>query len=120
MSGFSLTKRERLHLNSEFKNVFKKGKVCHHPLLTMFVYNRITGNHSDIARLGLVVSRKIGNAVKRNRVKRILREFFRLNKNRLIPGVDIVFIPKNNLTQLNFNQIKKIVSSLWHRAKIIC
>jgi len=49
---------------------------------------------TDAARLGLVVSRKVGGAVKRNRAKRLLRETFRLNRHRLQPPVDIVAIVK--------------------------
>ncbi|SHN49361.1 ribonuclease P protein component [Desulfovibrio litoralis DSM 11393] len=48
-------------------------------------------------RLGLAVGRKIGSAVKRNRVKRVLREFFRLNQYDIPNGFDYVVIPKKHL-----------------------
>lgn len=48
-------------------------------------------------RLGLAVTKKIGSAVRRNRVKRVLREFFRLNQTDMPPAVDVVVVAKRNL-----------------------
>ena len=48
-------------------------------------------------RVGFAVSKKIGSAVRRNRVKRVLREFFRLHQTLLPPGTDIVVVPKRQL-----------------------
>jgi ribonuclease P protein component len=47
----------------------------------------------DLSRLGLVVSKKVGDSVRRNRVKRLFREAFRLNKDRLPGGFDLVVAP---------------------------
>ena len=51
-------------------------------------------------RLGLAVTRKTGCAVVRNRVKRVVREFFRLNQGRLVSGYDLVVVPKKTLQPL--------------------
>lgn len=51
---------------------------------------------SDVGRLGLAVTRKCGNAVERNRIKRVLREFFRLRQQDM-PVMDIVVTPKRHL-----------------------
>ena len=56
-----------------------------------------TGNAPVPARLGLTVGRKVGNAVARNRLKRVLREFFRLHQALLEDPLDIVVVPKRSV-----------------------
>ena len=58
----------------------------------------VFGCENDLpnARLGLSVSRKVGNAVVRNRWKRVIREAFRLSRSQLPEGIDLVVIPKSN------------------------
>ncbi|NIS61776.1 MAG: ribonuclease P protein component [Proteobacteria bacterium] len=54
-------------------------------------------NDKDSKRLGLVVGRKVGGAVARNRIKRLLREFFRLNKERMPESSDLIVLAKENI-----------------------
>ncbi|VTS01864.1 ribonuclease P protein component [Tuwongella immobilis] len=69
-------------------------------------------------RIGLSVSRRVGNAVKRNRIKRLFREAFRLSKSELPPGLDLILIPRAGKT-LELEQIRaslvKLVSQLRRR-----
>ncbi len=62
-------------------------------------------NRLNIPRLGIIVSKKVGNAVKRNRVKRVVRAFFRLNKA-LIQKLDYIFIAKNNIDNISYKQLR--------------
>lgn len=62
-------------------------------------------------RLGLAVTRRLGKAVRRNRVKRLLREFFRRHKNQLPPG-DLVIMAKKGAAELTLRQVEEELGPL--------
>jgi ribonuclease P protein component len=84
---------ERLRCAFEFRTVFDRGSCFRSPCLRVH-YQRTAGGPS---RMGLVVTRRIGNAVKRNRVKRLLREVYRRNKERLPCSMDIILLPQGGV-----------------------
>ena len=86
----TLPKSHRLRRPSEFKAVYgAKQRAGDYALLVFALRNRLP--HS---RLGLSVSKKNGNAVRRNRIKRLLREAFRLEQHDLPPDLDVILIPR--------------------------
>ena len=90
MKRFSLGREERLRSPYEFKRVRREGETNHTDHFKVF----ILPNNLHKQRLGITTSRKVGSAAKRNRVKRLLREFFRLHKVFLPCSSDILFIAK--------------------------
>ena len=89
--GFQFRKAEHLTRKKEFERVFDEGKVFKNDKAVLYVIP----NDFQQSRLGLVVSKKVGNAVRRNRAKRLLREAYRLNKHLLKTHVDIIAIPRH-------------------------
>jgi ribonuclease P protein component len=81
---------ERLHNALEYEKVFEKGRCFRTPWLRV----HYRANEHGHSRLGLVVSRRVGKAVLRNRIKRILRDVFRRNKGRLPAALDVVLVPQ--------------------------
>jgi len=96
MKSFSFPKSERLLNRKDFVNLNRFGKKCHtRHFLVIFRQNLL-----GINRLGITASKKAGNAVKRNRIKRLIREYFRLNKHNIYQGCDIIIIAKKGADEL--------------------
>ena len=85
-----------LKQNHEFRRLYSKGKSAVSPYFA--VYCRKTKR--PISRLGITTGLKLGNAVKRNRARRRIRELYRTNENRLLPGYDIVVVARTRAGDL--------------------
>jgi len=82
--------------NGDFKKIFSRGKsVADRYLVLYFLKNNL-----EICRFGFVVSKKIGNAVIRNRIRRLFREACRLNLEKFPAGYDFLLVARHNTTQL--------------------
>jgi ribonuclease P protein component len=112
MAEFEYPRDLRLLTGSDFKRVFDKAiyKVSDPNLLILSRPNE-TGH----ARIGFVISKKnVRLAVNRNRVKRIIRESFRLNQHNL-PSCDIVILARKGVDKLEREDIHSLISKCWVR-----
>lgn len=102
MKRYPLGKEEKVLKSSEYRKVLRDGKGINTEHFRIVICH----NHLEKRRLGITVSRKIGAAVKRNRTKRLLREFFRLHRDCLPPSSDILFIAKTGADGLDFKEVQ--------------
>ena len=108
MGDYSFTKLERLTKRPEFQKVLAEGKKNRiGRLCTIFSIP----NGLNRKRLGIIASKKVGNAVARNRVKRAIRETFRQIKHRMTPAVDIVVISGKEMVAESYNVIDEKLSN---------
>ena len=107
---YSYSRQYRLASKNEVQSVFaaKPKKVSHNYLLILY-----TPNQLDHARLGLIVGKQhLRRAVDRNRVRRIIRDSFRLQKDQL-RGLDLVVMIRSNCSKLETKQIRNDIDHLW-------
>ena len=114
MTEFRYPRRLRLLTGRDFQSVFDdvQLKVPDQPILILSRPNDL-----DHPRLGFVISKKnIRKAVKRNRVRRIIRESFRLNQHNL-PAVDMIIMARQGLGDLENDEVHKLMKKCWSRLK---
>ena len=107
--------RNTLKKNSDFRRLYSKGKSAVTPY--MVVYCR--KNRTDINRTGYTVSTKLGHAVVRNRIRRRLREIYRLNAPALISGFDIVIVARSRCVDGSYSAMNSAFLSACERLGLI-
>jgi ribonuclease P protein component len=95
--GVRRAKRGRLSRSAEFERVYRQGRSHANRFLVLYAFPR---GGEDEPRVGLSVSRKIGGAVERNRVKRLLREAFSASADALPAGHDVVVVARPDVRDL--------------------
>ena len=102
---------QSLKSNHDFKIVYNNGKSYANKYLVMYVFE----NHSNENRIGISVSKKVGNSVVRHRITRLIRESYRLHENIFNSGLDIVVIARNSASAITYQETE---SALLHLAKL--
>ncbi|MFY4776217.1 ribonuclease P protein component [Metabacillus sp. RGM 3146] len=110
-----MKKRNRIKKNDDFQDVFKKGKSMAN---RQFVIYMLDNPEEKEFRLGLSVSKKIGNAVTRNRVKRLIRQIFQEEKESLLKGRDYIVIARKPAAEMNYQEVKSSLFHLFKKTKV--
>ena len=108
-----MQRRHRLTSSKQFSQIHREGLSIANRLLVV----RVLSNGLDHSRFGFLVSKRIGNAVVRNRVKRRLREAVRLSLVK--PGWDAVFIARRDISRADFQELKQATVSLLRRTQLV-
>ncbi|MBU8905759.1 ribonuclease P protein component [Desertibacillus haloalkaliphilus] len=110
-----MKKEYRIKKNDDFSLVFKHGTSVANRQFVLYVLNK---KEQDHFRLGLSVSKRIGNAVTRVRVKRLIREVFRELEDDIISSNDYVVIARKPTADMDFWEVKKSLTHVFKRAKV--
>ncbi|MCK4401571.1 ribonuclease P protein component [bacterium] len=118
MKNFSFSRDERLKKYNQIKLVFKNGrKYC-----GVSVNLHVRANDAPETKLGIVVRMSKafkGRAVQRNMIKRLVREFYRLNKHRIVKGIDLVFeVFLSSSNMYKYNDVETNAFNLCKKARI--
>ena len=115
--GYICVKIEKLRKNSEFRAVYRRGRSFSNSILVLYVFKNY--KNKDINRLGISVSKKVGCSVVRNRVKRLIRESYRLNKHEFKTGYDFIFIARTTINGSSYLEVEKCLIGLLNKFKLV-
>lgn len=102
---------DSLKKNRDFQKVYHNGKSFANKYLVMYVLE----NNLEINRIGISVSKKVGNSVVRHRITRLIRESYRLHEEMFNSGLDIVVIARANAKSILYTDME---SALLHLARL--
>jgi ribonuclease P protein component len=109
-------KKNRLTKREYFDKVYRHGKSsANHQFV---LYYKAQPRQASF-RFGVSVSKKLGNAVVRNRIRRVLKEIVRLNADRLPGGYDLILIARKPMTEMSYHEIEKSVFHVLKRASLL-
>jgi len=103
-----MKRQYRLRKNADFQRIRRFGKSKSNRLMVLIVLP----NRSNRSRFGFAVSKRIGKAVRRNKIKRQMREAVRLRQEKIQPGWDLLFIARAPIKRANYQDIAQAVYSL--------
>ena len=106
-----MNKVNSLRKNEDFKKVYSTGKNYWNRNLILYILK----NDEDYNRVGYSITKKIGNSVVRNKVRRRMKEIYRLNVDKLETGYDLIIIPKKNVVDISY---KELESAMLHILKL--
>jgi ribonuclease P protein component len=102
-------KRERITHPQDFRRTMKLGKRLHSRNFILFIQK----NENQFHRLGIVVKKEIGSATFRNRMKRYIREFFRLHKHQIKGSYDIILMVKKGCSVNRHREVEEELRGLF-------
>lgn len=115
MKRYKLVKRIFLKKNRDFQRVYQKGMSYANHMMVLYLLQQKTKQK----KVGFAAGKRLGNAVIRNRVKRLLREVYRLNQHRLIDGIELLLVGRKPIIDVGYQEVDRAFKALCKRAKIL-
>jgi ribonuclease P protein component len=112
-------RQQHIRTQADFSAVRRKGRRIECHAFRFFGLKKESDGSIEEIRLGVVASRRVGNAVVRNRLKRRIREIFRLNQEKIMRGVDIVVVLRASAFQLEYKELEERFLHAVERAHIL-
>ena len=106
---------ESLKKNIDFQNVYRNGKSYANRFLVVYILE----NHTEKNRLGISVSKKVGNSVIRHHLTRLIRESYRLHEDMFDSGLDIVVIARATARNISYHEVESALMHLGRLHKIV-
>lgn len=110
-----MRRKYRLRKEEEFERVRREGQSWRNRWLVLWALP----NRLGYSRFGFAAGRRLGKAVKRNRVKRLMREVARLRQPDIRPGWDLVFIARGPMSQAGLDEVRWAMDNLLARANLL-
>lgn len=112
---YTLKKSNKLKSKKSFQFVYGNGRAVVDPMSVFY----ILADQGEDLKIGLAVGKKLGCAVVRNRVKRVMREVFRMHSAELKKGYHIVWVARQKLTKADYNTFERVFLRLAKRAALL-
>ena len=106
---------ESLKKSKDFQNVYRNGKSYANRFLVVYILE----NHTEKNRLGISVSKKVGNSVIRHHLTRLIRESYRLHEDMFDSGLDIVVIARATARNISYYEVESALMHLGRLHKIV-
>lgn len=116
MLDLGIKKKYRIKKNDEFQKVFQNGRSTANRQFVIYVLDK---PEQPYFRVGLSVSKKLGKAVVRNRIKRYIRQVFLETGEQIVPGKDYVIIARRPVSDMGYAEVKKSLIHVFRKAGIM-
>lgn len=113
-----MQKKYRLRNRSDFQKVYRFGKSMANRQFAVYYWKRDDGEPGPF-RLGISVSKKIGNAVVRNRLRRLIKEIVRLHSDSIKQNYDFIIIVRKGALDLDFHGLKKSIAHVLRKSGLL-
>ncbi|MFF2483599.1 ribonuclease P protein component [Paenibacillus sp. NPDC058071] len=106
----------RLRDRSDFNRVYRRGKSFANGQFVVYWSKQPV---AEPFRLGISASKKVGNAVVRNRMRRVIKEIVRLNEGKIVPHIDFILIVRKPAVEMKYKQLEKSVMHVLKKAGLL-